>query len=155
MDVKKRAKISVRGAGHRVTGPREEPVRHRPQALGRDRLGAPARVGGTPPAWPPSRSPTTRRDRTPPAFFRRAVACYQAREITTQRVMSENGAVYRSDIHAVARRALKLKHLRTRAHRPRTNGKAKRFIKTLLPRLGLRRHLPLDSRTTSRAHRLG
>jgi transposase InsO family protein len=46
--------------------------------------------------------------------------------------MTDNGAAYRSVIHAIACRALGLKHLRTRAYRPRTNGKAERFIKTLL-----------------------
>jgi transposase InsO family protein len=46
--------------------------------------------------------------------------------------MTDNGSAYRSTIHAIACRALKLKHLRTRAYRPRTNGKAERFIKTLL-----------------------
>ena len=65
-------------------------------------------------------------------FLKRAVAFYQARGITVQRVMTDNGAPYRSIVHAVACRALKLNHLRTQAYRPRTNGKAERFIKTLL-----------------------
>lgn len=39
---------------------------------------------------------------------------------------------YRSVVHALARRALELRHLRTPSHRPRTNGKAERFIRTLL-----------------------
>ena len=46
--------------------------------------------------------------------------------------MSDNGSCYRSTIHALACRALGLRHLRTRPHRPRTNGKAERFIRTLL-----------------------
>ena len=46
--------------------------------------------------------------------------------------MSDNGACYRSTLHALACRALRLRHLRTRPYRPRTNGKAERFIRTLL-----------------------
>jgi transposase InsO family protein len=34
--------------------------------------------------------------------------------------------------HALACRALKIRHLRTRPYRPRTNGKAERFIRTML-----------------------
>jgi transposase InsO family protein len=65
-------------------------------------------------------------------FLRRAVAFYRRHGITAQRVMSDNGACYRSTIHAFACRALGLRHLRTRPYRPRTNGKAERFIRTLL-----------------------
>jgi transposase InsO family protein len=35
-------------------------------------------------------------------------------------------------VHAIACRALKIKHTRTKPYRPRTNGKAERFIRTLL-----------------------
>jgi transposase InsO family protein len=44
----------------------------------------------------------------------------------------DNGPGYLSIAHAAACRALRIKHLRTRAYRPRTNGKAERFIRTLL-----------------------
>ena len=46
--------------------------------------------------------------------------------------MTDNGNGYRSLAHALACRALGLRHLRTRPYRPRTNGKAERFIRTLL-----------------------
>ena len=65
-------------------------------------------------------------------FLRRAVAFYRSHGITVQAVMSDNGACYRSTIHAFACRALGIRHLRTRPYRPRTNGKAERFIRTLL-----------------------
>jgi transposase InsO family protein len=45
--------------------------------------------------------------------------------------MTDNGPGYRSKIHANAVAELQIKHLRTRPYRPRTNGKAERFIKTL------------------------
>jgi transposase InsO family protein len=66
------------------------------------------------------------------AFLERAVAWYQARGITVERVLSDNGAAYRSTAHALTCQRLSLKHLRTRPYRPRTNGKAERFIQTLL-----------------------
>ena len=44
----------------------------------------------------------------------------------------DNGNAYRSAIHALACTALGLKHLRTRPYRPQTNGKAERFIRTML-----------------------
>ena len=46
--------------------------------------------------------------------------------------MTDNGSAYRSTIHAIACRAMGLRHLRTRPYRPRTNGKAERFIKTMI-----------------------
>jgi transposase InsO family protein/transposase-like protein len=66
------------------------------------------------------------------AFLRRAIAFYASHGITVQRVMTDNGSAYRSTIHAFACRTLALRHLRTRPYRPRTNGKAERFIRTLL-----------------------
>jgi transposase InsO family protein len=66
------------------------------------------------------------------AFLTRAVAFYASHGIAVHAVMSDNGACYRSTIHAFACRALGIQHLRTRPYRPRTNGKAERFIRTLL-----------------------
>ena len=65
-------------------------------------------------------------------FLRRAVAFYARHGIRVERVMTDNGPGYRSILHALACRALGLGHLRTRPYRPRTNGKAERFIRTLL-----------------------
>jgi transposase InsO family protein/transposase len=66
------------------------------------------------------------------AFLGRAIAFYARHGITVQRVMTDNGSAYRSAIHALACRALGLRHVRTRAYRPQTNGKAERFIRTML-----------------------
>ena len=46
--------------------------------------------------------------------------------------MTDNGSAYRSTAHAIACRALGIRHLRTRPRRPQTNGKAERFIRTML-----------------------
>jgi transposase InsO family protein len=65
-------------------------------------------------------------------FLRRALRFFARHGIAVERVMTDNGSAYRSAIHAIACRALGLKHLRTRPRRPQTNGKAERFIRTLL-----------------------
>jgi transposase InsO family protein len=65
-------------------------------------------------------------------FLRRALAFYQRHGITVERVMTDNGGAYRSTVHALACTLLGLRHLRTRAYRPQTNGKAERFIRTLI-----------------------
>jgi transposase InsO family protein len=65
-------------------------------------------------------------------FLRRAIGHFAAYGIQVERVMTDNGSAYRAVIHALACRALAIKHLRTRPYRPRTNGKAERFIRTLL-----------------------
>jgi transposase InsO family protein len=69
--------------------------------------------------------------KTAAAFLRRATAWFAAMGITVERVLSDNGACYRSSIHAEACRELGMRHLFTRPYRPRTNGKAERFIQTL------------------------
>jgi len=69
---------------------------------------------------------------TAAGFLRRAVAHYRAHGIRVERVMTDNGSCYRAIVHALACKALGLKHLRTRPYRPRTNGKAERFIRTML-----------------------
>jgi transposase InsO family protein len=46
--------------------------------------------------------------------------------------MTDNGSAYRSAVHAIACRTVGIRHLRTRPYRPQTNGKAERFIRTLL-----------------------
>jgi transposase InsO family protein len=65
-------------------------------------------------------------------FLRRAVAHFASYGITTERLITDNGSAYRSTVHAIACRALGIRHLRTRPYRPQTNGKAERFIRTLL-----------------------
>lgn len=64
-------------------------------------------------------------------FLKRAVEFYAGYGVQVEKVMTDNGSPYVSNAHAVACRELQLKHLRTRPYRPRTNGKAGRFIQTL------------------------
>ena len=65
-------------------------------------------------------------------FLRRALAFYASYGITAECVLTDNGSPYRSTVHAIACRALGIRHLRTRPRRPQTNGKAERFIRTML-----------------------
>ena len=66
------------------------------------------------------------------AFLRRASAWFGGHGITIKRVMSDNGSCYRWRGFQAACRELGMRHIRTRPYRPRTNGKAERFIQTLL-----------------------
>jgi len=66
------------------------------------------------------------------AFLARAVAFYRRHGITVERLLTDNGSAYRAAIHALACKALGIRHLRTRPRRPQTNGKAERFIRTML-----------------------
>ena len=65
-------------------------------------------------------------------FLQRAIRFYARHGITVERVLTDNGSAYVSARHALACRALGIRHSRTRPYRPQTNGKAERFIRTLL-----------------------
>ena len=65
-------------------------------------------------------------------FLVRAIAFYRSHGIVVEGLMTDNGSPYRSTVHALACRELGIKHLRTRPYRPQTNGKAERFIRTML-----------------------
>ena len=135
IDVKKLGRIH-QGAGKRVTGVKRNPHRTYTDADGHVR----ARIG-----WEYVHvciDDATRlayvevlgdeKAITAVGFLRRAVAHFAAYGITTERVITDNGSAYRSTIHAIACRTLGIRHLRTRPYRPQTNGKAERFIRTML-----------------------
>jgi transposase InsO family protein len=65
-------------------------------------------------------------------FLRRAIDHLASYGIRVERVMTDNGNAYRSKAHALACRELGVRHLRTEPYTPRTNGKAERFIQTLV-----------------------
>lgn len=124
IDVKKLGRIE-RGAGHRVTGKRTRQAK----GVGWERVHV-CVDDATRLAYvevlPDERA------RTAIGFLKRAVAFYAAHGIEVERVMTDNGPAYVSIAHAIACRALKIRHIRTRPFRPRTNGKAERFIRTML-----------------------
>ena len=123
VDVKRLVRID--GAGHRVTGSR------RSQAKGAGWEYVHVAVDdATRLAY--AEVLTDEKATTVVAFLRRAVAHFRAYGIRVERLLTDNGPGYRSTIHALACRALGIKHSRTRPYRPRTNGKAERFIRTLV-----------------------
>jgi transposase InsO family protein/transposase len=135
IDVKKLGRIQV--PGHRVTGNRRQRAR-------RSRTGNDGRYLGTA-GWEFVHVAVDDATRlayaevladetatTAIGFLRRAVAFYRRHGITVERVMTDNGSAYRSAVHALACRVLGIRHLRTRPRRPQTNGKAERFIRTML-----------------------
>jgi transposase InsO family protein len=130
--------------------------------LGRIQGGAGKRISGTRRHWSPTRTDAAGRRRrqfgweyvhvavddatrlayaevladekatTAVGFLARALEFFSRYGITTERVITDNGSAYRSAVHAIACRALGIRHLRTRAYRPQTNGKAERLIRTML-----------------------
>ena len=136
IDVKKLGRI-VGGAGHRMVGPK---ARHR-HSRRRDGSGVRRLAVG----WECVHvcvDDATRlayvevlpdeKAKTVVGFLRRAVGFYRSHGVTVEGLMTDNGPAYRSAAHALACRALQIKHIRTRPYRPQTNGKAERFIRTLL-----------------------
>jgi transposase InsO family protein len=137
IDVKKLGRIGPRGAGHRVLGRgwAKEGVR-RVDAAGVPR----SRTG-----WERVHvcvDDATRlayvevladeKATTAIGFLRRALAFYRSHGIEVERVMTDNGSAYISTAHSLACRSLGIRHVRTRPRRPQTNGKAERFIRTML-----------------------
>ena len=134
VDIKQLGRISTRGAGHRMVGHRRSQVS--------------ARIDGT-------KRGLTRYEyvhvmiddhtrlayaEVLPAltahhaieFLRRAVAWFAERGVAIKAVMSDNGSAYVAHAYRRALAELGLRHIRIKPYRPRTNGKAERFIQTLL-----------------------
>jgi transposase InsO family protein len=65
-------------------------------------------------------------------FLVRALRWFRARGVRVERVMTDNGSGYVARLFQKALRMLAIRHIRTRPYTPKTNGKAERFIQTLL-----------------------
>jgi transposase InsO family protein len=135
LDVKKLGRIE-NGAGKRVRGGRNHNTRRRRDAAGNDRL-----LTG----WEYVHVAVDDYSRlayaevlpnekagTAAAFLARAASFYGRYGIRVEAILSDNGSCYRGALHALACRQLGIRHLRTRPYRPQTNGKAERFIRTIL-----------------------
>jgi transposase InsO family protein len=69
---------------------------------------------------------------TTAGFLRRTIRWFAQRGVRVERVLTDNGSAYRSEVFQTVARGFTLKLKRTRPYRPQTNGKAERFIQTLL-----------------------
>jgi len=137
IDVKKLGRIGPHGAGHRVLGRSwAKEGRTRTDAEGVRRLQT---------GWERVHvcvDDATRlayvevladeKTKTVVGFLRRAVGFYRSHGVAVEGLMTDNGPAYRSAAHGLACRAMGIKHIRTRPYRPQTNGKAERFIRTML-----------------------
>ncbi len=135
IDVKKLGKIKD-GAGHRITGKRgrytgsrTDPEGARRKLVGWEYVHV-AIDDATRLAYVEVLS--DEKALTAVGFLKRAVAHYNGYGIVVERLITDNGSPYRSTVHAIACRMLGIRHLRTRPYRPQTNGKAERFIRTML-----------------------
>ena len=68
---------------------------------------------------------------TATAVLVRAVEWFNARGVTVEGVLSDNGGAYRSHLWRDTCAELGVQHKRTRPYRPQTNGKIERFHRTL------------------------
>jgi transposase InsO family protein len=131
VDIKQLGRISVRGAGHRVLGHRKSQFHagHQRRMTGFEYVHVMvddhSRL-----AYAEVLEALTAKCAV--GFLGRAVAWFAERGVKVQEVMTDNGSCYVSHAHRAALRELGLRHLRIKPYRPRTNGKAERFIQTLL-----------------------
>ncbi len=123
VDVKKLGRIGR--VGHRITGDRRARTRGAGWEYVHVSVDDASRVAYVE-VLPDERQPTSR------GFVRRAVAWLARARVRVERIMTDNGSAYRSHAFAGTCQRLGVRHLRTRPYTPRTNGKAERFIQTLL-----------------------
>jgi transposase InsO family protein len=133
LDIKKLARIA--GAGHRITGDRSSQNKRRSRRSRGD-LGWEFVHVAVDDATRLAYAEVLPNEQGPTAaeFLLRAVAWFASLGITVERILSDNGSCYRSHAHANACRHHHIRHHFTRPYRPRTNGKAERFIQTLTHR---------------------
>ena len=73
---------------------------------------------------------------TAATFMESIILRYRALGVTIERVMTDNGPCYKSNAFKAVIEKYNIKHIFTRPFRPQTNGKAERFIKTLMNEWG-------------------
>ncbi len=122
LDIKKLARI--RGVGHRITGRRQDRKRGVGWEFAHVAIDDASRVAYV-------EILENERSVSAQAFLQRVLAFFADRGVTIQRILTDNGSCYVAKTFARLCQELGLKHSRTRPYRPRTNGKAERFIQTL------------------------
>ena len=140
LDIKPLSKI--RGVGHRIHGDRAQ----RARGVGYEYVHV-AIDDATRVAYVEVRR--SQRWRACAAFLRNAVRWFRRRGVTVRRVLTDNGSAYRSARFAGVCRTWQLRHRFTRPYTPRTNGKAERFIQTLLREWAYRHAFPHSAQRTA------
>jgi transposase InsO family protein len=123
LDTKKLGKIGR--IGHRITGDRTSRVRGIGWEYAHVAIDDATRSGFT-------EMHRDERKETAVRCLRRMVRWYAAHGVRVEQVMTDNGPAYRSKAFQKACAELGIRHLFTKPYRPQTNGKAERFIQTLL-----------------------
>jgi len=126
IDVKKLGRIGHRGPGHRVTGTRKG---HRSKGAGWEFCHV-CVDDATRLAY--VEVLCDEKAKTAVGFLSRAIAFYRSHGVEVREVMTDNGSAYISIAHRLACKTLGVRHIRIRPGRPQTNGKAERFIRTML-----------------------
>ena len=126
LDTKKLGRIE--GIGHRITGRRPGAV-NRHHGIGWECLHVciddACRLAY-------SEILPDQRKETATAFLERALAWFARHGVAVERIMTDNGSCYRSQMFRQACAKYGIRQLWTRPYRPRTNGKAERFIQSSL-----------------------
>jgi transposase InsO family protein len=131
VDIKQLGRISTRGAGHRVLGHRKSQIKpgHKRHQTGFEYVHVMvddySRL-----AYAEVLPTLTASCAT--AFLQRGVRWFANHGVQIRAVMSDNGSAYVAHQFGQSLRRLGLRHLRIQPYRPRTNGKAERFIQTLI-----------------------
>ena len=140
LDIKPLSRI--RGVGHRIHG--DLSVKHR--GVGYEYVHV-AIDDATRVAFVEVRR--SQRRRACAAFLRNALVWFRRRGVTVRRVLTDNGAGYKSRRFAGVCRTWQVRHRFTRPYTPRTNGKAERFIQTLLREWAYRHAFVSSARRTA------
>ncbi len=131
IDIKKLARI-VGGPGHRIHGDRSRKKRR----VGYEHvyvcIDDHSRLSYVEPLKAENKQTAT-------GFLERAIAWYRASGIQPRRLLTDNGKVFKSDLFEEVLDRASVRHGFTRSYRPRTNGKAERFIQTMLREWAYRR----------------
>jgi transposase InsO family protein len=143
-DIKKLGRI--KGVGHRITGDRI----HRARGVGWEFVHV-AIDDASRLAY--AEVLNDERTACATAFLRRTITWFSVRGVRVQGLLTDNGSCYVSHRFAKTCQAMGLRHIRTRPYRPRTNGKAERFIQTLLREWAYRRPYHCSAQRTERLAR--
>jgi transposase InsO family protein len=144
LDVKKLARIQ--GIGHRITGDRSRQARGIGWEFVHVAIDDASRLAY-------AEVLDNERTARATAFLKRAIAWFSDRGVRVEGLLTDNGSCYRSHRFEKTCQRLRLRHLRTRPYRPRTNGKAERFIQTLLREWAYRRPYHSSAQRTQRLAR--